>query len=174
MKDITIRPATVDDAESILEIYAYYVLNTAISFEYTVPTLDEFKYRIRKTLEKYPYYVALIDNKIVGYAYASPFGEREAYKYSVELSIYIDKDYKRKGIGSLLYDTLEQKLKTNGITNVYALVATQEKEDKYLNIDSEKFHKSLGFKQIGKCSKCGYKFNRWYDVIYTEKVIKEH
>ena len=174
MNDIKIRLATVEDAEDILKIYEYYVLNTAISFEYAIPTLDEFKTRIKKTLKKYPYYIALIDDKIVGYAYASTFGEREAYKYSVELSIYIDKDYKRKGIGRLLYDTLEQELKTNGITNLYALIVTQRKEDKYLNFDSENFHKSLGFKQVGKCSKCGYKFNRWYDVIYTEKIIKEH
>ena len=174
MNNVTLRLATVDDAADILNIYKYYVLNTAISFEYTVPALEEFKNRIQKTLEKYPYYVALIENKIVGYAYAGAFNEREAYKYCVELSIYIDKDYKRRSIGRLLYDTLEQKLKTNGITNLYALIAVSEKEDKYLNSDSENFHKSLGFKQVGKCSKCGYKFDRWYDVIYAEKFIKEH
>lgn len=172
MCEIKIRLAAPDDAEDILNIYKYYVLNTAVSFEYIVPEIEEFKNRIRNILKKYPYFVALINDKIIGYAYAHAFGEREAYKYSAELSIYIDKNYKRLGIGRLLYNALEEKLKTFGITNLYALIVSKDKEDEYLTFDSLKFHKSLGFKQVGKCSLCGYKFDRWYDVIYTEKFIR--
>lgn len=89
--DIEIRSAAIDDAEDILKIYRYYIINTAVSFEYNVPTLEEFKNRIKKIIEKYPYYVALIDNRIIGYAYSSCFIGRDAYRFSAELSIYIDK-----------------------------------------------------------------------------------
>lgn len=172
MNNIQIRPVTLDDAAKILKIYEYYVLNTAISFEYTVPELEEFKERIAKISAKYPYYAAVIDDKIVGYAYANAFVEREAYKFSVALTIYIDKDYKKQGIGKLLYQTLENKLKEMGITNLYASVAIPTKiEDEYLNFNSAQFHKHLGFHQVGEFNNCGYKFNRWYSIIWLEKLL---
>ena len=133
MQGAEIRPASVDDTDAILSIYEYYVLNTAISFEYKVPDISEFKQRIETISEKYPYYIAVIDNKIVGYAYASAFGEREAYKFSVELSVYIDKDYKKQGIGKLLYSHLENELKKMGITNLYARVVVPDVEDEYIS-----------------------------------------
>ena len=174
MQGTEIRPASVDDTDAILSIYEYYVLNTAISFEYKVPDISEFKQRIETISEKYPYYIAVIDNKIVGYAYASAFGEREAYKFSVELSVYIDKDYKKHGIGKLLYNHLENELKKMGITNLYARVVVPDVEDEYISFNSLLFHKYLGFKQVGELHKCGYKFNRWYNVVYMEKFINEH
>lgn len=155
-------------------IYGYYVLNTAISFEYKVPDLSEFTHRIESISSKYPYYVAVIDNKIVGYAYANAFGVREAYKFSVELSVYIDKDYKKRGIGRLLYNHLEKELKKSGITNLYARVVVSDVEDEYISLNSLLFHKHLGFKQVGELHKCGYKFNRWYNVVYMEKFINEY
>ncbi len=167
-----IRIATVKDAEEILNIYSYYVLNTAISFEYEVPTLNEFKTRIKNTLENYPHYVAIINDKIVGYAYAGPFVGREAYKYSTELTIYIDKDYKKMGIGKLLYQKIEKYLKQKGIRNLYACIGTPtDKADEYLDFNSLEFHKHLGFKQVGEFHKCGYKFNRWYNMVWLEKII---
>ena len=173
--NVTIRPATIDDTENILKIYAFYVLNTAISFEYTVPPLNEFKSRIEKILKRYPCYVAVKEkNNIAGYAYAGAFNEREAYKYSVELSIYVDKAYKKQGIGKLLYKTLEQDLKAQKITNLYARIAVPEKEDEYLNFNSAQFHEHLGFKKVGEFHRCGYKFNRWYNIICMEKFLKEH
>ncbi|MBR2526627.1 N-acetyltransferase [bacterium] len=172
--NIKIKPANIEDAQDILNIYSYYVLNTAISFEYDVPTIQEFKERIRKTLENYPYYVAAINNKIVGYAYAGSFVGREAYKYSAELTIYIDKNYKKQGIGKLLYQKLEEDLKEKGIKNLYACVGIPVKEsDEYLDFNSADFHKHLGFKQVGEFHKCGYKFNRRYSMIWLEKIIGE-
>ena len=169
-----IRLASIDDTKDILKIYSYYVLNTAISFEYDVPTVDEFKERIRKTLENYPYYVAILDNKIVGYAYAGSFVGREAYKYSAELTVYIDKDYKKQGIGRLLYKKLEEDLKQKGISNLYACIGTPvDKADEYLDFNSVEFHKHLGFMQVGEFHKCGYKFDRWYNMVWLEKVIGE-
>ena len=108
MTKIRLAVATADDAARLLEIYRPYVLTTAITFEYEVPTLEEFRARIVSTLEKYPYLVAKLDDKIVGYAYTSAFKSRAAYQWAVETSIYIDLDYKGGGIGSMLYHKLEE------------------------------------------------------------------
>ncbi len=174
MDNLEIRLATLEDAADILKIYGYYVENTAISFEYKVPELDEFKRRIEKTLRKYPYFVALINNKIAGFAYAAPFNEREAYKYSAELTVYIDKNHKKQGVGRSLYEKIEIELKKAGITNLYARIAVPEVEDEYLNFDSLRFHLRLGFRQVGKFYRCGCKFDRWYSLICVEKLIIEH
>ncbi|MBQ5676713.1 MAG: N-acetyltransferase, partial [Lachnospiraceae bacterium] len=108
MKDMIIRNASVDDAEALLNIYAYYVKNTAITFEYEVPSLEEFKERITNTLKKYPYLVAEKEDKIVGYAYAGSFHTREAYQHAAELSVYVRQDWRGHGIGSSLYRELEK------------------------------------------------------------------
>ena len=171
---VEIRLATISDTKDILKIYEHYVLNTAISFEYNVPTVVEFKNRIENTLKKYPYLVALIDNKVVGYAYAGSFVGREAYRFSAELTVYVDKDYQKIGIGKLLYKELEIRLKDMGIKNLYACVGVPvEKDDEYLNFNSVQFHEHLGFKQVGEFHKCGYKFDRWYNMVWLEKIIKE-
>lgn len=174
MSNITIRTATISDAEFILNIYSYYVQNTAISFEYEVPTLDEFTNRIKRTLEKYPYLVAEQNGKIIGYAYGSQFHERAAYRWCAEVSIYVDVDARKCGVGRLLYEALEQALKEQGILNLYACIAYTDVEDEYLNNNSAEFHVHLGYQQIGRFHKCGYKFNRWYDMIWMEKIIGEH
>lgn len=172
MKNIEIRQATIDDTECVLNIYQYYVSNTAISFEYTPPSVEEFRERIKKILERYPYLVAVKDNKIVGYAYADSFVGREAYRFSTELTVYINNAHKRQGIGKLLYQTLEDKLKEMGITNLYACIATPVNvEDEYLNFNSVNFHKHLGFNQVGEFHRCGYKFDRWYNMVWMEKFV---
>lgn len=174
MSNITIRSASIQDAESILKIYSHYVQNTAISFEYDVPSLDEFRGRITHTLEKYPYLAAEQDGKIVGYAYGSQFHERAAYRRCAEVSIYVDVDARKCGVGRRLYEALEQALKEQGVLNLYACIAYTDEEDEYLNNNSAQFHAHLGYEQIGHFHKCGYKFNRWYDMIWMEKFIGEH
>ena len=108
---LKIRDARLEDAERLVEIYSYYVLNTAVSFEYKVPTVEEFKERIRKVKAKFPYLVCEKDGVIAGYVYASAYSEREAYSWTVSTSIYVDKDFRRQGIGSFLYENLEERLK---------------------------------------------------------------
>ena len=105
--NIHIRTASPDDAAALLAIYAPYVLETAITFEYDVPSTEEFARRITHTLEKYPYLVAEKDHTILGYAYAGPFHERAAYDWAVETSIYVDQNLKHSGIGGLLHDVLK-------------------------------------------------------------------
>ena len=121
--NIHIRTASPDDAAALLAIYAPYVRETAITFEYDVPSTEEFVRRITHTLEKYPYLVAEKDHSILGYAYAGPFHERAAYDWAVETSIYVDRNQKHSGIGRLLYDTLENVLKNQEKHLIYDIFA---------------------------------------------------
>lgn len=174
MSEIKIRNADINDAERLLEIYAYYVMNTAISFEYEVPTLSEFQNRMRRTMEKYPYIVIEKDGIIQGYAYAGAFVGRAAYDWSCETTIYLDHNSRKCGLGRKLYEALEAALKEMGILNLYACIGYPEKEDEYLNKNSAQFHEHLGFAKVGEFHKCGYKFGRWYNMIWMEKIIGEH
>lgn len=173
-KNIKIRIATISDASEILEIYAYYVMNTAITFEYDVPTEAEFRKRISNTLEKYPYLIAEMEGKIVGYAYAGPFKARAAYQWNVETSIYVHKDYKHMGIGKGLYEELEKILKAQNVLNMNACIAFPVQEDAYLTKDSVYFHERLGYSLVGEFHQSGYKFGRWYNMVWMEKSIGEH
>ena len=103
---MTIRDVQIEDAERLVEIYSHYVLNTAVSFEYEVPSVEEFRQRIEKITTKYPYLVCLKDDKIVGYVYAGEYSSRSAYSWTAAMSIYVDKDYRRQGIGSAMYKAI--------------------------------------------------------------------
>ncbi len=172
--DYKIRTATEDDAAALLEIYDYYVRETAITFEYDTPSLEEFKDRIRNIREKFPYLVIEQGKEILGYAYASSFHPRAAYQWCVEMTIYIDKDVRRGGLGRMLYTELERQLKDMGILNLYACIGYPDEEDEHLTFDSVHFHEKMGYKLNGKFTKCGYKFNRWYNMVWMEKIIGEH
>ena len=149
--DIHIRVASEDDAEEILAIYAPYVIKTAITFEYEVPTLEEFRGRIRHTLQKYPYLVAEQDGTILGYAYVGPFHDRAAYDWAVESTIYCAPDARGFGVGDTLYRALLDILDGMGYWNVYALVADP-------NPASERIHARLGFTCVGREPHTAYKF----------------
>ncbi len=168
---MNIRCATTEDAERLLEIYSFYVENTAVSFEYDTPSLSEFKGRIAHTLEKYPYLVLEEDGKIFGYAYAGVFKARAAYDHCCEVTIYIDHNCKGKGYGKALYAALEEALKKIGIINLYACIGDPIEEDEYLTKDSEHFHTHMGYTKVGDFHRCGYKFGRWYNMIWMEKII---
>ncbi len=172
--EIIIRPVKLSDAERLLEIYAPYVLSTAITYEYDVPSIEEFKARIREISNKYPYLVALDGDEIVGYAYSSPFKARKAYSWSVETSIYLDRTARRRGVGRKLYSALEAELKKRNYTNLNACIAYTDNPDKYLNNDSYLFHTAMGYTLVGRFHKCAYKFSTWYDMIWMEKIIAEH
>ena len=171
---VSIRIARESDAAALLAIYAPYVCHTAITFEYDVPSLAEFTQRIHTTLERFPYLVALRDDEIVGYAYASPLKSRAAYAWAVETSIYVRTDRKRGGVGRLLYDALEAMLAMQGVTNLNACIATPQIEDEYLTRDSVAFHARLGYRMIGEFYQCGYKFKRWYNMVWMEKILGEY
>lgn len=171
---IHLRSTTIDDAEQMLDIYAPYVEKTAITFEYDVPTVEEFRKRIASHLPRYPWIVAEADDRIVGYAYASAFKERAAYQWSVETSIYVDETIRHHGIGRLLHEALEESLRSRGILNMNACISYIQPEDEYLTLDSVRFHERLGYTQVAHFHQCGKKFGRWYDMIWMEKIIGEH
>lgn len=146
-----IRQASIEDGYSLLSIYRPYVENTAITFEEDPPSLEDFQHRMASTLERYPYLAALSDGRIAGYAYTGPFHHR--------------------GLGKALYGQLESILLSQQVFNLYACIAVTKGEDPFLPKDSPLFHRSLGFKTLGRFEKCGYKFGRWYDMIWMGKEI---
>ncbi|WP_312651635.1 GNAT family N-acetyltransferase [Aminipila sp.] len=173
-RNISITMATEADAEELLKVYASYVTNTAITFEYEIPSVAEFSQRIRNILQRYPYIVAVEDNHIVGYAYASAFKERAAYSWAVETTVYLKQDSRGKGLGRKLYVALEDILKRQNIINLNACIAYTADEDAYLDNTSSVFHEHLGYTKVAHFTKCGYKFSTWYDMIWMEKIIGEH
>lgn len=172
--DISIRFAKPEDAKELLKIYAYYVTDTAISFETEVPSEEEFKLRIEEVLKSYPFIVACKDDKILGYAYLHSFVGRKAYELSAETTIYLNPDKKKMGIGKKLYSVLEDIAKAQNITNLYSCIGYVDKEDEYLNNNSVQFHEHIGFRMVGKFENCGHKFGRWYHMVWMEKIIGEH
>lgn len=171
---IRIREAAVEDAARLLEIYAYYVEKTAITFEYDVPSLKEFRGRIAHIKERYPYLVIERDGVIEGYAYAGVFKDRAAYDRSCEMTIYLDREAVGEGLGRKLYEALEEALKAQGILNLYACIGYPDEADEHLDYNSAQFHEHLGYRTVGTFHQCGYKFGRWYSMIWMEKMIGEH
>lgn len=174
MDEITFRNASKDDAEKLVEIYKYYVEKTAITFEWTVPTIEEFKERMRNIMQKYPYIVAVQNDNIIGYAYVSPFVGREAYDWSVETTIYLNNKLQRQGVGKKLYFVMEEILKKMHILNLNACIGYPKEDDEYLTKNSAQFHEHLGYRMVGKFHSSGYKFGKWYDMVWMEKMIGDH
>lgn len=172
--NMRIRPVTEADAPALLEIYGPYVRDSAITFEYDVPTAQEFAARIRHTLQRYPYLAAEADGRVLGYAYAGAFNPRRAYDWAVETTVYVRQDCRRGGVGRALYAALEEALRAQGILNLNACIAEPAREDPYLTRDSAAFHSRLGYTLVGRFHRCGYKFGRWYDMIWMEKEIGPH
>ena len=174
MEQSKIRIAGPEDAERLVEIYAPYVRETAITFEYEVPSAAEFRRRIEQTLEKYPYLVAERDGKIAGYAYARALNERPAADWAVETAIYVERGSRKTGMGRALYEALEKELLGQNIINLNACIACPEVEDEYLTCNSIRFHEHMGYRLVGKFHQCGYKFGRWYHLVWMEKHLREH
>jgi len=171
---LSIRAACPDDAQALLAVYAPYVEKTAITFEYDVPTVEEFAGRIEKTLEKHPYLVAERNGEIVGYAYASSFHSRAAYGWCVETSIYVRMDGRGSGVGGALYRRMEEILIRQGFKNLNACIACTDEEDEHLTNDSVSFHEHMGYRMVGRFTDCGWKFGRWYGMLWMEKLVGQH
>ncbi len=173
-ENMVLRTASVDDAGELLAIYEPYVRKTAITFEYDVPSREEFARRIANTLQKYPYLVAERNHELLGYAYTGPFVGRAAYGWGAEVSIYVREDCKKQGIGRLLYHGIEEVSRAQNILNLNACIGNPEVEDEYLTKNSIQFHAHLGYRMVGNFYKCGYKFGRWYHMVWMEKIIGHH
>lgn len=162
-----IRLAEINDAEQILNIYAPYIENTTISFEDAVPSKEEMEGRIRHVLVSNPWIVAEEDNKLLGYAYSSKHRERSAYRWSVDVSIYVAGSSHRRGIGKGLYTALLEILKYQGYCNAYAGICLP-------NEKSIGIHEHFGFRKIAQYNKVGYKLGSWHDVGWWELSLQQH
>lgn len=174
MSNITIRVAKPDDAEALLAIYTPYVTETAITFEYIVPTVGEFRRRIIHTLTRYPYLVAEFRGVILGYAYLGPFVGRAAYDWAAEVSIYVDKNCRHNGIGRALYEAIEAVGRAQNLQNLCACIGVPDIDDEYLTHNSVDFHTHMGYRLVGEFRHCGYKFGHWYNMVWMEKIIGKH
>ena len=161
---INIRSARIEDAADLVAIYAPYVEKTAITFETAVPSISTFERRIEKTLEKFPYLVAVEEGALAGYAHASTYYARAAYDWTVELSVYIRQEARGKGIGTLLYNALEKELTARGFKNFLACIALP-------NPASIAFHEKRGYEQVAHFKKVGYKFGMWHDIVWFQKSL---
>lgn len=158
---MNIRQAQFTDAGQIAEIYNYYILNTHHTFETEPLSADEMQQRIAETSEDYPFLIAEYEGVIQGYVYAAQFKLRQAYKHSVEVSIYVRNQAKQKGIGSELYQRLLEELSE---TDVHALMAGISLP----NEASVRFHEKLGYEKVAHFREVGYKLGRWVDVGFWE------
>ena len=157
-----IRMATKADIPAILEIYAPYILNTTYTFEYTVPTMEEFTRRFEAITAQFPWLVWEENSTVLGYAYGSAPFERAAYSWCGEVSIYLAPEIQGRGIGRQLYAALEQIMWQQGYRVIYSLITSE-------NEASIRFHAHLGYVHSFECKNCGLKFGRWLGVIWMEK-----
>ena len=161
---MSIRAAVLEDLPQILAIYAPYVENTTVSFEYTPPTLEEFTARFTSITAQFPWLVWEEDGRILGYAYGSPPFHRAAYQWCGEASIYLHPDARRRGIGKALYTVLEEIMKRQGYHKVYAIITEQ-------NHASLSFHRAMGYSFVANFPKCGFKHGQWIGITWLEKPL---
>ena len=160
-----VRAAAKADIPAILDIYAPYVLSSTATFEYTVPTQEEFRQRFDTITAQYPWLVWEEGGEILGYAYASAPYSRAAYAWCAEPSIYLRDEAKGRGIGTKLYAALESILEKQGYHILYALVTAENEE-------SVAFHEKLSYQKRAFFPDCGVKFGRWLGLFWMEKRLK--
>ena len=171
--NLHLRFASEKDAEALSLIYKPYVEKTAVSFEYIPPSKDEFGIRIAEKIKNYPFIVAEYNGEIAGYTYASQFMPRPAYQHSVETTLYLSHKFHKKGIGKSLYLALEKILTLQNVISLNACIACADVPDETLNNNSMLFHSKMGYRYVGRFNASGYKFGRFYDMIWMEKLISE-
>ena len=159
-----IRPVQPADATGLSKIYNFYVDHSIITFEEEPVSVDDFAERIRVLSGKLPWLVSYLDGELTGFAYASPWKSRQAYRYSVETTIYLAPDQLGQGLGKLLYTELIERLREHGVHSLIAGIAQP-------NPVSATLHENLGYRKIGEFEQVGYKFDRWIDVHYWELLL---
>ncbi len=160
-----IRPVTIDDAAVICDIYNYYIDNTCISFEYEPVSIEEMSCRIKSTIESFPWIVYEEHGKVIAYAYANKFAVREAYKNTLEVTVYAANNSASKGIGTELYkhlfNLIDETTSAHSLMSVIALP----------NEASVRLHEKLGFEKASHFKEVGFKFDQWVDVGYWQKML---
>ena len=164
--EIIIREAMESDAQAIHDIYGYYAANTFVTFTEDNPSVEEYRLSIIDTKKEYPYIVACDETgRVLGMAYAGRIRHHDAYRYSVEATIYLADDVpKHTGIGARLYAELERRLSECGYKYMYGVIT----EDNYASIA---FHEKMGFEKVGHFTNIGFKFNKWKGIVWYRKQI---
>src|SRR5262245_17948926 len=169
---VSLRLATPDDAAACVALYAPYVRETSITFEYEVPTVADFRQRIETVLKLAPWLLAVDTRdgggaeRVLGYAYGGTWRTRVAYRWVVETAIYVDKDARGRRIGTALYGTLMELLRLQGFCRAIGGITLP-------NVESEKLHEKLGFTFVGNFRRCGWKQGTWWDVGFWEKELQK-
>jgi L-amino acid N-acyltransferase YncA len=161
----SIRLVCLDDAEIIQNIYSPYVTQTIISFETVVPSVEEMSHRILKKSARYPWLVCEHEGHVIGYAYGDQHSDRQAYQWSVDISVYVHERWHRHGIGRALYTSLLTLLRLQGFYNVYAGIALP-------NEKSVGVHEAMGMTLVGIYQQVGYKFGSWHDVGWWQMMLQ--
>ncbi len=161
---MSIRDATEGDAFRIAEIYGHYVRNTTVTFEIVPPTPDEIAERIRDVRGKHAWLLAEEGGTVLGYAYATFFKKRAAYRFSAEVTVYVDVNHIGKGIGRALLGELLERLRQLGYVHALGCIALP-------NPGSVKLHEKYGFDKVAHFKQLGYKLGKWIDVGYWQKQI---
>jgi L-amino acid N-acyltransferase YncA len=162
----TIRRVNPSDAPAVRAIYAPFVSDDATSFEIDVPDLPEMERRIQAQRDRFPWLVFESDRSILGYAYAGAHRARQAYRWCVEVSVYVHPRVHRRGIGRALYMALFDVLRRQGYVNAYAGITLP-------NSSSIGLHESLGFVPVGVFRQIGFKLDRWHDVLWLQLRLRE-
>lgn len=159
-----IRSITDGDIRTCLDIYNYYIENTTITFEEEPLTEAEFLERVTRIKKNYPYIVCVSDGRTIGYAYLDKYSERSAFRFTADLSIYVDKDFRHFGVGAELYRHIEKLAKEAGIRNIISVITSE-------NDASVAFHEKNGFESVGRISDVGFKFGKWLGVDFYRKKL---
>ena len=167
---VCVRAAAPEDAEQLLEIYTPFVISedsslSNVSFELAAPDVEEFRQRIQDISKQFPYLVGEVNGQILGYVYCHPYRERLAYQWAVEVTIYLAPAGQGKGLGRLLYETMEKLLCLQGVTMAYSCITVG-------NDHSIKMHEALGYRLIGTFTHSGYKNGQWLDTVWLEKQLQ--
>jgi L-amino acid N-acyltransferase YncA len=152
-----IRIAEPTDAQGMLAIYAPYCESSTVSFEVAAPSVEQMAERIAATLQDYPWLVCEMDGEIAGYVYASRHRERAAYRWTIEVTVYVAEAYRRRGVGRALYQSLFAILRAQNYFKAFAGITLP-------NLESIALHESVGFTHIGVYPAVGYKLGRWLHV----------
>lgn len=160
---MNLRFAVQEDIPALLDIYANYI-PTTVTFEYELPSQQEFSRRMSAFSAVYPYLAAEDGTKVMGYAYAHRYAERAAYGWGAEMSIYLHPDAAGQGLGKRMYQAVLELLRLQGVRTAYGLVTSP-------NPASEGLHRSLGFRLVGVDRNAGYKNGRWIDLLRFEKTV---
>jgi len=161
---MNIRRARISDANAIVEIYNWYIANTAITFETDTVSVEEMEMRIKEKLDQYDWLVAETDGILIGYAYYGSFRPRTAYQHTVESTIYLSGEFKGKGMGISLYKELINSAKDKYFREMIAVVALP-------NPESISFHIKMEFREVGIMKKIGFKFDNYLDVMFLQKSL---